>query len=271
LKIRFFALALLAGLSLHAAAGPTLDRIRQRGVLVESVSESYPPFSFLNDRNQMDGFDIDVAREFARRLGVGLKVETPSWEVLSAGAWRGRWDICVCSMTPDKQRAQVLDFVAPYYNSPAVLVTSAGNAQGQKVSDFDGKRIGVEQASSYERYLKHELDAQDGKPPVYALNTTHIAPYGNEDLAFQDLALGAGKRVDAVLSNFATAKGRMDKFPGKFRLVGAPLYTEPNWIAIDRAADPEWRATVVRLLDEMRHDGTLARLSQKWFGRDISG
>lgn len=266
------ALAALLGLLQAAHAGPTLDRIKKRNVLVEAVSESYPPFSFLNEKNQMDGFDIEVAREIAKRLGVALKIETPSWEVLSAGAWRGRWDICVCSMTPDKQRAQVLDFVTPYYNSPAVLVTSADNAAVKTVRDLNGRRIGAEQASSYERYLKRELviEAPDAKPLVYAFDTVRIAPYGNEDLAFQDLALGAGKRVDAVLSNYVTAKLRMDKSPGKFKLVGEPLYSEPNWIAVDKSGDAEWKAQIVKTVADMRKDGTLARLSQKWIGRDIT-
>jgi len=267
------ALALTALCLLQTAhAGPTLERIKKRNVLVEAVSESYPPFSFLNDKNQMDGFDVEVAREIAKRLGVPLKVETPSWEVLSAGAWRGRWDICVCSMTPDKQRAMVLDFVAPYYNSPAVLVTSANNDMPKTARDFNGKRIGAEQASSYERYLKRELviEAPDAKPLVYAFDTVHVAPYGNEDLAFQDLALGAGKRIDAVLSNYVTAKVRMDKTPGKFRLVGEPLYSEPNWIAVDKSGDAEWKAQIVKIVRDMKSDGTLTRLSLKWIGRDIT-
>ena len=266
------AFGLLAGACVTAHAETTLERIHRKGVLVESVSESYPPFSFLNDRNQMDGFDVDVAREIAKRLGVALKVETPSWEVLSAGAWRGRWDICVCSMTPDKQRALVLDFVAHYYSSPAVLVTSANNEAVKTPRDLNGKRIGAEQASSYERYLKRELvmDGFGAAAPPYVFDRIIVAPYGNEDLAFQDLALGAGKRVDAVLSNYVTAKVRFDRAPGKFKFVGEPLYAEPNWIATDRSDDAAWKAQIVKLVREMKADGTLAALSRKWVGRDIT-
>jgi len=100
---------------------------------------------------------------------------------------------------------------------------------------------------------------------VYAFDTVHVAPYGNEDLA-----LGAGKRVGAVLSNYVTAKTRMDKNPGKFRLVGEPLYSEPNWIAVDKSGDTEWKAQIVKIMRDMKSDGTLARLSQKWIGHDIT-
>jgi polar amino acid transport system substrate-binding protein len=80
-----------------AFAGPTLDRVTQKGEMTGVLMESYPPFSFLNDQNQLDGFDVDVAKAVAQRLGVKLKLETPSWDVIAAGRWSGRYDICVCA------------------------------------------------------------------------------------------------------------------------------------------------------------------------------
>lgn len=272
-KMNVYALAVLAcvGLSTQAWAGETLDRIKKTKTLVEVMDQSYPPFSFLNDKNQMDGFDVDVAKEVAKRLGVQLKIETPSWEVVTAGHWRGRWDVCICSMTPDKQKAQVLDFVAPYYSSPAVLVTTANNAAIGAVKDMNGKRIGVEQGSSYERYLQKGLviEAAGAKPLSYPFDRVTVAPYGSEDLAYQDLALGAGKRIDGIVSNLVTAKARLGKMPGKFKVVGDPLYLEPNWVAIDKG-DAAWNAELAKTLAAMKKDGTLAKISQKWIGQDIT-
>ncbi len=71
------------------------------------LMESYPPFSFLNEQNQLDGFDVDVAKAVAHKLGVKLRLETPSWDVIAAGRWSGRYDICICSMTPSKARRSV--------------------------------------------------------------------------------------------------------------------------------------------------------------------
>ena len=119
-----FGLALLATCS-TAFAGATLDRVTQKGELTGVLMESYPPFSFLNEQNQLDGFDVDVAKAVAQRLGVKLKLETPSWDVIAAGRWSGRYDICVCSMTPSKARAEVFDFPVEYYQSPAVIVVNA--------------------------------------------------------------------------------------------------------------------------------------------------
>jgi polar amino acid transport system substrate-binding protein len=114
------ALALLA--PTLAFAGATLDRVHAKGELVDALVNDYPPFGFINDKNELDGFDVDVARAFAAKLGVKLRLETPGWEVIIGGKWAGRWDIAVSSATPTEERAKVVDFPAIYYNLPAVLV-----------------------------------------------------------------------------------------------------------------------------------------------------
>jgi len=259
------------GAAPSARAGETLDRVRRTGVMVNVVNASYPPFTFLNAHNEMDGFDVDVARAVAAKIGVRLRVETPSWEILTAGSWKGRFDVCICSLTPDTQKSRVLVFVAPYYDAPAVLVTSAQDTSIQSPRDLADRHVGVEQGSSYERYLQKalEMPTPDARPLTFPFDHVRIKTYANEDLAFQDLALGAGKRVDAVISNAVTARMRMLRVPGHFRIVGAPLYLEPNWIATDRG-DPEWDRLLATTIATLGHDGTLARLSMKWLGEDVT-
>ena len=142
-KIRLAALAItaLAGLATVATAGETLDRVMSNKSMMETTDRAYPPFSYIDDKGEVVGFDVDVAREFAKRLGVDMKVETPSWEIITAGNWKGRWDICVCSMTPTKERAEVLDFVLQYYAAPAIVVApcKSKNAGGWP----GGTRFGV--------------------------------------------------------------------------------------------------------------------------------
>jgi len=263
--------ALLLQFSNVALAGTTLDRVLTNKTVVVAVEPGYPPFSFLNQQNQMDGFDVDVAKAFADRLGVTLVVDTPSCDLVNAGDWRGRWDICVCSMTPDRRKAKVLDFVVPYYQSPVVVVTTAANNLLKSTSDISGRRIGVEHGSTYERYLQHDLSLSVPDSPriAYPFGRVRIVPFGSEDLAYQALALGAGKRLDAVVSSLATAKYRTDKLPGKFRIVGQPLYAEPNWISVDKG-DREWQEKIRAIIGELKADGTLARISRKWLAEDFT-
>ncbi len=70
-----------------------------------ATDANWPPQSFINNENEMDSFDVDVAREIAKRLGVGIEFITPSWDIITAGNWNGRWDLYVGSMTPTKKKS----------------------------------------------------------------------------------------------------------------------------------------------------------------------
>ena len=264
-----FGLALLATCA-TAFAGPTLDRVTKKGEMTGVLMESYPPFSFLNDQNQLDGFDVDVAKAVAQRLGVKLKLETPSWDVIAAGRWSGRYDICVCSMTPSKARAEVFDFPVEYYQSPAVIVVNAKDNAIVEGKDLSGKKVGVISASTYEAYLNKDLviEGAEDKPLKYPFDTVQIAPYDNETVAFQDLALGSGVRLDAMVTNLITARERIVQDP-RFKITGDTLYAEPNVVAIEKG-DPQWSAKVTEAITQLKADGTLSKISQKWIGADIS-
>lgn len=256
--------------STQALAGATLDRVQKNKELVNVLMESYPPFSFLNDKNELDGFDVDVAKAVAQKLGVKLRLETPSWDVIAAGRWSGRYDICVCSMTPSKARAEVFNFPVEYYASPAVIVVNAKDDRIHSAKDLSDKKVGLTSASSYESYLNKNLviEGAEDKPLQYPFENVQIAPYDNDNVAFQDLGLGAGARLDAVLTNLVTAKPRLDQ-DKRFKLAGESLYEEPNFVAIEKN-DPEWDAKVREVFAELKKDGTLSKLSQKWIGADIS-
>ncbi|WP_249678870.1 ABC transporter substrate-binding protein [Pseudomonas abieticivorans] len=256
--------------STQALAGATLQRVEQKKELVGVLMESYPPFSFLNDQNQLDGFDVDVAKAVAQKLGVKLRLETPSWDVIAAGHWSGRYDICICSMTPSKARAQVFDFPVEYYASPAVIVVNAKDERIHSAKDLSGLKVGLTSASSYESYLNKNLviEGKEDTPLVYPFDNVQIAPYDTDNVAFQDLGLGAGVRLDAILTNLVTAQPRLDQ-DKRFKIAGAPLYEEPNSVAIEKG-DAEWDAKVRQVFADLRQDGTLSKLSQKWIGADIS-
>ncbi|AFK70210.1 amino acid ABC transporter periplasmic amino acid-binding protein [Pseudomonas putida ND6] len=254
----------------QAFAGATLERVESRKEMVNVLMESYPPFSFLNDHNQLDGYDVDVAKAVADKLGVKLRLETPSWDVIAAGRWSGRYDICICSMTPSKARAEVFDFPVEYYASPAVIVVNASDERIHGAKDLEGRKVGSISASSYESYLNKNLviEGKEDQKIDYPFDFVQAAPYDTENVAFQDLGLGTGVRLDAIITNLVTAQPRLQQ-DKRFKLAGAPLYEEPNAVAIEKG-DPEWDAKVRQVFAELKADGTLAKLSQKWIGADIS-
>jgi polar amino acid transport system substrate-binding protein len=261
------ALALFLCLIVQARAGETLDRVRRSGVLNDLTISYYPPFGFLNDRNELDGFDVDVAKAVADKLGVKLQLAAPGWETIVSGHWRGRWDICICSMSPTEDRAKVLDFPARYYSSPAYLVVHKDETAIKSIADISGKRVGVGQGSTYESYLDKSLVIPGGKPVAFPFHDVTVIP-GDETVNFHNLTLGPGLRLDAVIADLATAKGYIAATHA-LKIVGEPLYAEPNDVVTDQG-DPEWNAEIARIIQDLREDGTLGRISQKWFETDLT-
>ncbi len=251
----------------QAWAGATLERVKHSGVLTDVLVNTYPPFGFINADNELAGFDVDVARAFAARLGVTLNLATPGWETIVSGHWQGRWDICICSMSPTEERAKVLSFPARYYSSPAVLTVHKNEQHITSIADISGKRIGVGTGSSYENYLNKALVIPGAAPIAYPFHDVIVIP-GDETVNFRNLALGPGVRLDAIVSDLATARATIDATHA-LKIVGPVLYAEPNVVATEKG-DPEWDNTVIRTFNELRADGTLSRISQKWFGQDIT-
>ena len=112
-----------------------LARIQEAGVIRMSTDPAYPPQSELVD-GEIVGFDIDVGREIATRLGVELALETPDWALITAGSWGDRWDFSVGSMTITSKREEVLDFTQPYYFTPAQMAYAKFLEQEDRCSVF---------------------------------------------------------------------------------------------------------------------------------------
>ena len=251
----------------QARAGATLERVTKSRVLNNVLVNTYPPFSYIDGNNELAGFDVDVARAFAAKLGVTLRLATPGWETIVSGRWQGRWDICICSMSPTDERAKVLSFPVTYYNSPAVLTVHVREQAIKSAADLSGKRVGVGTGSSYENYLNKALVIPGAAPLNYPFHDVFAMP-GDETINFRNLALGPGVRLDAIVSDLATAQASVNATHA-LKIVGPVLYAEPNVVATEKG-DPDWDRTVSRTFSELKADGTLARLSQKWFGQDIT-
>lgn len=255
-----------------AKAGETLDRILKKKTLVQVVSQTFPPFSLVDGNGEMTGLDVDIAKAFAKKLGVELRVETPAWAITTAGNWKGRWDICICSMTPTPERGKVLRFINEYYSVPVSIVVNKNNTSIKAAADLSNKRAGIQAGETYEKYLNKQLTIEvPGRPPLtpaYPFTNAVPVPYDSVDTAFQDLELGDGLRLDAVVTNFVAANRRIERTQGKLRLVGDDLYSEPVMVAVEKG-DPEWEAKIREIFKQLYDDGTLKALSVKWVGRDI--
>jgi polar amino acid transport system substrate-binding protein len=257
-----------------ADEGSLLAEVCESGRLVVSTDPAYPPQSSLDKKTgEYVGFDIDVATEIAERLGVEVAWEAPSWDVLTAGSWNGRWQMSVGSMTPTNDRQKVLNFTQPYYYTPAVVVVHEDNTSVQDLNtDLDGKQIGVCSGCTYDQFLSKTLEIK-GFTFDFIIDDAEVSGYDTDTTALEALRLGDGARLDAVMTSLTTAQGYIDA-GNPVKIVGDPVFYEPLAVAIDKdaEADPESFTTAVDdIVGEMHDDGTLTELSKEWYdGVDLS-
>ena len=253
-----------------ADATDLLAEICDKGVLTVSTDPAYPPQSSLNEQTgEYEGFDIDVATEIADRLGVDVAWEAPSWDVITAGSWNGRWDTTVGSMTPTNDRQEVLYFTQPYNYTPAVVVVPADDSSVTDLStDLDGKKIGVCSGCTYDQFLNKEL-AIDGYEFDFVIDDAEVSGYDTDTTALQDLT---NLRLDAVITSVTTAQGYIDA-GNPVKIVGDPVFYEPLAVGFDKSSDPSSESlfeAVDEIVGAMHEDGTLTALSEEWYGLDLT-
>ena len=251
-----------------------LQVVKDRGTLIASTDPAYPPQSSRNPQGEFEGFDIDVTNEIAERLGLdGVEWVTPAFDAITAGSWSGRWDLSVGSITITKERQKVLLFTEPYYFTPASIAVHQENSDIQDLeTDLDGKRVGVCVACSYDLYLQGKSPVV-GEAPEFVVDDPEIKTYDTDTTAIQDLAIGDGVRLDAVMSALPTLEQAIeDDTP--IKIVGDPLFYEPLGVAVDKSSPEDPQAffeEVDSIIQEMHSDGTLTELSKKWYdGTDLT-
>lgn len=250
-----------------------LDSIMKSGTLRVATDPKYPPQSELDTKtNTWKGFDIDVATEIAKRMGVKIEFVTPAWESITAGNWHGRWDLSVGSMTITPDRTKVLDFSGPYYFAPAGLAVNKDNTSITSPADLSGKKVGSCGSCTYEQYLEGTLKIPN-YPIDFQVKGATVVTYDTDTTAIKDLSLGDCQRLCAVFSAIPTLQGAIDS-GSPIKLLGQPLFYEPLGAAIDKESslDPtSFAAKVTTIVAAMHKDGTLSALSKKWYdGQDLT-
>ena len=269
------------------AAADLLAQVQERGKLIVSTDPAYPPQSELvanvdppadtkctgdeRPANQFTGFDIDAAAEIAKRLGVEVCFVTPDWTLITAGSWAGRWDLSIGSMTVTPERMENLYFTQPYYTTPAAFFIHESNTTFAQPADLSGRKIGVCAGCTYESFLDGTLSIP-GETIDFVVTDAEVMGYDTDVPALEDLALGDGVRLDAVLTALPTGVGYIAD-GGPLKQLGEPVYFEYLAGAIDKTASTDtaaFRDAVTAAIQEMHADGTLLALSEQYYGADLT-
>lgn len=255
-------------------ADDLLGEIQSRGTIRVSTDANYEPQSFLDADGNFVGFDIDVAKEIAKRLGVEAEFVTPDWDLITAGNWGDQWDISVGSMTITTARQQVLDFAdPPYYYTPAQFAAADGSGI-DTLADINGQAVCVGVSTTYETWLNGDLAAL-GLPDssFFAATPTGVTvvPLPTDNECVQSIQAGREEFSVFLTSNTvveaAIAKGV------SVHKVGSPVFSENLAAAFDKSSTLDNTSLVKRvgeIIAEMHADGTLRDLSMKWFGEDLT-
>lgn len=239
---------ILAGIFLASCSNSqdrSLERIQQTGRIRLAMRAPYPPFSCFDAQGELNGFDTDIARALAGRLGVGLALAVQEWQGIVQGLMDGQYDGIVSSLAITPERRQVINFSEPYYHSAVQVIVRRGSPL-QSLADLKGKIIALVEGSNYEGDARH-LGAAD----IRFFNSGYriIEALGEEQV---DAAL-----VDQVVGAYMILYDRLH-----VQLLGSPLRSEPVAIAL-RKEDLALLARINAILKEMQADGTLEKLIKK--------
>ncbi|MCA0043428.1 transporter substrate-binding domain-containing protein [Celeribacter litoreus] len=233
-------------------AAEELDTLKEKGVMRIAMSGAYPPFNFVNDKNEVVGFDPAIGEEIAERMGLEVEIITTAWDGIIGGLLANKYDAIVGSMSITDERKEVVDFVGPYYRmSRGIFVTE--DTEITSLDDLKEATLGVTLGETHEQWARDE---------GYKVRTYKGLP----ELM---LELENG-RVDAIVNDdipVLLAIGSKD-VPIKQLDVDLPGVADEAGIAI-RKGNPELMAAMQEALDAMQEDGTYLEIAKEWVGGDI--
>lgn len=239
------------GQSNSQPAAPTkasiLDKIKKEGKLTIGTSADYPPFESLDKDNKIVGFDIDLANEVAKKLGVRLEITNIAFEGLIPALQAGKFDIMFAGVTITEERKQKVDFSVPYLSGGNAIVVHADNKDPiQKLDDLKGKKVAVQLGSAQETMVSKVQGIDVKRYPL-----------------FTDAALAVSTRqADAMVLHSTVAKAFAKQDP-KLKVVAE---LEPvDTAVVFRKDTPELRDFVNGVIEEMKKDGRMDQLLAKWF------
>lgn len=255
LLLGVMSVALAAGLSTQTyAADNLLEQVKHHGTLVVGLEGTYPPFSFQGEDGKLTGFEVDFANALAEHLGVKAKLNPTKWDGMLASLDSKRIDVVINQVTISDERKKKYDFSTPYTVSGIQALVKKGN-EGTitKPEDLKGKKVGVGLGTNYEQWLK------DNVPKAI------IKTYDDDPSKFQDLRVG---RIDAILIDRLAALEYARK--AKDTIAAGDAFSRQEAGVALRKGEPELLDAINKALDKLRADGTLKKLSEKYFSADVT-
>ncbi|WP_300370579.1 amino acid ABC transporter substrate-binding protein [Brachyspira sp.] len=234
----------------------SLQKVKDSGKFVLGLDDTFAPMGFRDEKGEVVGFDIDLAREVAIRLGVQLEIKPIEWSSSILSLNKGDVDVLWNGVTINDARKQQINFSKPYLNNRLVIVKAIDDITINSKDDLEGKILGV-QVGSNDEALTADPSSKSAK---------EIRRYDVNVNAFLDLQ---AKRIDAVIIDEVAAQYYISEKKAPFIVVDNSPLTEELYGIGFRKSDAKLLDEINRILDEMKADGKAAEISEKWFSKDI--
>jgi L-cystine transport system substrate-binding protein len=236
------------------ATGTSLADIREAGVLTVATEGTYRPFTFHEGGSgELTGYDVEVARAVGEELGVEVEFAETQWDAIFAGLDAGRFDMIANQVSITDEREADYDFSKPYTVSPGVIVVNEGDDSISSFDDLEGKTTAQSLTSNWYTMAEDsgaKVESVEGwAQAVTLLQQGRVDATVNDELTFLDYETTEG---DTGLEIAATTEDEAHN-AFTFRTGSDSLIK-----AVDKA------------LADLRADGTLAEISEKYFGEDVS-
>jgi polar amino acid transport system substrate-binding protein len=214
-----------------------------------AASGEFKPFSYVTEDLSMTGFDVEVGKALAKEMGLEPVDKRMKFKGIVEGVKTGRADAAVASHTVNPQRSKHVSFSTPYYYSGPQIFTRPDSSI-KTVDDLEGKELAVAKGSTYaDTAIKY---------------TDNVKTYDSDITALKALDSG---RHDAVITDFVTGKSSAKE---GFKIKGQQLIERSEQAVVIPQDNPKLLKRVNDALENLRQDGTLSKISQKYFGEDIT-
>ncbi len=225
--------------------------------IVIGLDDNFPPMGFRDDNGELVGFDIDLAKEAGKRLGIPVEFKPIDWDSKEAALKSKQVDMLWNGLTITEDRGKQIAFSKPYLNNAQILVVRADSPITDRAG-LAGKTIGTQEGSSSVEALDKQADFKN--------SLQDVKKYGDFVAAFMDLEVG---RIDGLLVDSVVGRYYMSKKPGKFKVIDDKMGDEQYGVGM-RQEDTLLQEKLNGVLKDMSADGTMTKLSQKWFNEDIT-
>lgn len=232
-----------------------LKTIQERGTMIVGLEGDWAPWSYVDENDELTGYDVEVAKAIADKLGVEIQIVPGEWDGLFAGMDAGRYDMVVNGVEVTEERADKYDFSTPYAYIRTALIVKGDNDSIKTFEDLKGKKTANSIASTYMNL------AESYGATCYGVSTLD-----------ETLTMVLQGRVDATLNAIVSFTDYMAQHPDSNLKVVATTEDASNVAIPMRKGDEtaSLREAINKAIDELREDGTLSELSTRFFGEDIS-